>query len=142
MVSSLRSGEACTHTHIRTHIYTHTGALRCIRIRSALTFHRCLVCMALGRYMDTWWYALYVVCCVVSQAEPHTLALPMGYDQRLSPFEKVLLLKTLRPDKLVPVVQVWPHTHTQRQSPEVHLFHQCMLCKLHIQTHTHTTFAS
>ncbi len=29
------------------------------------------------------------------------------------------------------------HTHTHTQSPEVHLLHQCMLCKLYTHTHTH-----
>ncbi|MEW5313906.1 MAG: hypothetical protein WDW38_005438 [Sanguina aurantia] len=37
--------------------------------------------------------------------EPQTAVLPAGYDTLLSPFEKVLLLRMLRPDKVVPAIQ-------------------------------------
>ncbi|KAG2436335.1 hypothetical protein HXX76_006644 [Chlamydomonas incerta] len=37
--------------------------------------------------------------------EPQNVDLPLGYSERLGPFEKVLLLRMLRPDKVVPAVQ-------------------------------------
>ena len=41
-----------------------------------------------------------------TQVEPQSTPLPMGYDERLSPFEKLLVLRMLRPDKVVPAIQV------------------------------------
>lgn len=42
-------------------------------------------------------------------ALPHlqNMDLPMGYSARLDPFQKVLLLRMLRPDKVVPAVQAF-----------------------------------
>ena len=38
------------------------------------------------------------------------MVLPLGYDSALSPFEKVILLRMLRPDKLVPAIQEFVST--------------------------------
>ncbi|GLC41774.1 hypothetical protein PLESTM_001238200 [Pleodorina starrii] len=45
------------------------------------------------------WRALF------DSVEPQSMELPMSYDYRLEPFQKVLLLRMLRPDKVVPAVQ-------------------------------------
>jgi dynein heavy chain, axonemal len=42
-----------------------------------------------------------------AQAEPHALPLPGGYEGALRPFERLLLLRCLRPDKVVPAVQMF-----------------------------------
>lgn len=34
------------------------------------------------------------------------MPLPMGYDNSLSPFQRLLVLRMLRPDKVVPGIQV------------------------------------
>ncbi|KAL6751111.1 dynein heavy chain 5 [Haematococcus lacustris] len=39
--------------------------------------------------------------------EPHTMALPMEYEAKLTPFERLLLLRMLRPDKVVPAIQMF-----------------------------------
>ncbi|KAG2482389.1 hypothetical protein HYH03_018685 [Edaphochlamys debaryana] len=39
--------------------------------------------------------------------EPQNMELPLGYGDRLGPFERVLLLRMLRPDKVVPAVQAF-----------------------------------
>ncbi|GLC60993.1 hypothetical protein PLESTB_001703700 [Pleodorina starrii] len=47
------------------------------------------------------WRALF------DSVEPQSMELPMSYDYRLEPFQKVLLLRMLRPDKVVPAVQAF-----------------------------------
>ena len=46
------------------------------------------------------------------QVEPQNTSLPQGYDDKLTPFEKVMLMGILRPDKLVPAIQVGALTLT------------------------------
>ena len=50
---------------------------------------------------------------IACQVEPQTAPLPVGYATRLSKFEKVLLLRMLRPDKVVPAIQVQGRDHVQ-----------------------------
>ncbi len=38
---------------------------------------------------------------------PQSIELPMGYSYRLDAFQKVMLLRMLRPDKVVPAVQAF-----------------------------------
>ncbi|GIL57271.1 hypothetical protein Vafri_12526 [Volvox africanus] len=47
------------------------------------------------------WKALF------DSVEPQSMDLPMGYSYRLDAFQKVMLLRMLRPDKVVPAVQAF-----------------------------------
>lgn len=44
---------------------------------------------------------------LAESVEPQSMPLPMGYDERLTAFERVMLLRMLRPDKLVPGIQLF-----------------------------------
>ena len=46
---------------------------------------------------------------VVDAQEPQNEALPAPFEAELAPFDRLLLVRMLRPDKLIPAVRSPPH---------------------------------
>jgi hypothetical protein len=61
-------------------------------------------------HVDAWKAAVF------DAAEPQAAALPCGYGDALSDFDSVLVVRMLRPDKLIPAVRLSPRVGMHAQT--------------------------